>query len=137
MEVNIAGLDAVLQNLLRLNIDESLETKALTKAGKITQEAVIAEANFGNRSKGTMKKNIKLKRPKNGEVVIHSGGAYHAHLIEFGRSAGSGMVRVKGKMVHRAWGATTANPFFSRGFESSNPSAKQAMIEEIQKGLGL
>lgn len=133
MEVNIAGLEAAMQNLLRLNIDESLETKALTKAGKITREAVIAEANFGNRSKGTMRKNIKLKRPKDGEVVIHSGGAYHAHLIEFGRSGGSKI----GSDRKVTWGPTAANPFFSRGFESSQADAKQAMIDAIQQGLGL
>lgn len=133
MRVEVTGLDAALQNLLRLNIDESLETKALTKAGKITQEAVIAEANFGSRSKGTMKKNIKLKRPKDGEVVIHSGGAYHAHLIEFGRSGGSKIGG--GRKV--TWGPTAPNPFFSRGFEASQEDAKQAMIDEIQKGLGL
>lgn len=133
MQIDLTGLDEAMQNLLRLNIDETLETKALTKAGKVTQEAILAEANFGSRSKGTLKKNIKLKRPMNGEVTIHTGGGYHAHLIEFGRSGGSKVGG--GRRV--TWGATSPNPFFSRGFESSQASAKQAMIDEIQRGLGL
>ena len=133
MELNIAGLDAVLQNLLQLNVDVSLENKALNKAGKVTQEAIITEANFGSRSDGTIAKNIKLKRPKDGEVVVHTGKAYHAHILEGGRSGGS--MTVNGKKV--TWGPIAPNPFFSRGFESSNGNAKQAMIEEIQKGLGL
>lgn len=130
------GLDEILQNLISLNVGEPLENKALTKAGKITQEAVIAEAKFGKRSRGTMSKNIKLKRPKDGEVVIHSGGAYHAHLIEFGRSGGKTTPK-KGKKKSVSWGPTAPNPFFARGFEASGESAKRAMIEEIQKGLKL
>ena len=140
MEINIAGLDAVLQNLRQLNIDESLENKALTKAGKITQVAIEKEAPIDKKNladSASLHKNIKLKRPKDGEVLIHTGGAYHGHLVEFGRSGGSAMVKKKGKLQKVTWGPTSANPFFSRGFESSNGNAKQAMIEEIQRGLGL
>lgn len=129
--LEVTGLDAVLQNLIRLNIDESVENKALNKAGKIMQKAVQNEAPV---DKGTLKKNIKLKRPQDGEVVIHTGGAYHAHLVEFGRSGGS----TNGQGGRRvSWGPTAPNPFFSRGFEQSNESAKQAMIDEIRRELGL
>lgn len=134
MEVNIAGMDEVLQNLRQLNIDESLENKALNKAGKVTQEAILAEANFGSRSDDTIKKNIKLRRPKDGEVVIHTGKAYHAHILEGGRSGGS-IVLKNGRRV--TWGPIAPNPFFSRGYEQSKTGAMNAIIEEIQRGLGL
>lgn len=133
MEVNIAGMDALLQNLRQLNVDESLENKALNKAGKVTQEAILAEANFGSRSRGTIKENIKLRRAKNGEAVIHTSKGYHAHIIEGGRSGGS--MLVNGRKV--TWGPIAPNPFFSRGFETSVENAKQEMIEELQRGLGL
>lgn len=121
----------MLQNLTRMNVDEVTENKALTKAGKITQEAIIAEAPV---DKGTLKKNIKLRRPKDGEALIHTGAAYHAHLVEFGRSGGSAITK-KGRKVK--WGPTTPNPFFSRGFEQSKSEAMSAMIGELQKGLKL
>lgn len=134
MNVQISGLDEILNNLIRLNVDETLENKALTKAGNVTKKAIERESNFGKRSRGVFKKNLRLKRPQDGEVVIHSGGAYHAHLIEFGRSGGSTITK-KGKKVY--WGSTAPNPVFGRGFESSKNEAKQAMITELQRGLGL
>jgi HK97 gp10 family phage protein len=132
--MEVTGLDAILQNLMKMNINESLENKALSKAGEITKKAVETEANFSERSRGIYKKNIKLKRPKNGEVIIHSSKAYHAHLIEFGRSAGS-LTTKRGKRV--TWGSTAANPVFGRGFEQSKADALNTMISELQKGLGL
>ncbi|QOY37045.2 HK97-gp10 family putative phage morphogenesis protein [Anaerobacillus isosaccharinicus] len=129
--MKIDGLDSILQKLSILNVDEALENKALNKAGKLTQEAIIDEAPV---DQGVLKKNIKLSRPKNGEAVIHTGGAYHAHLIELGRSGGSTTTK-KGKKV--SWGSTAPNPFFSRGFEQSKNTAKQAMIDELKKGLKL
>ena len=131
MEVDIRGLDEILKNLSTLNIDAAVEDRALNTAGKITQEAVKNEAPFKD---GTLKKNIRLRRPKDGEVIIHTGRAYHAHILEFGRSAGSTNGR-GGK--RRSWGAMAPNPFFSRAFEQSKDSAKQAMIDVIQKELRL
>lgn len=134
MELQLTGLEEALQNLSSLNISEQLESKALNKAGKITQKAIIAEANFGGRSDGVIKQNIKLKRPKNGEVVIHTGRAYHSHILEFGRSAGSTITK-GGKKV--TWGRINANPFFSRGYEQSKSEALNAIIDEIQRELGI
>lgn len=135
MDIDIRGLDDVLKNLATLNIDAAVEDRALNKAGKITQEAVKNEAPVGKSSGGVkLKNNIRLRRPKDGEVIIHTGRAYHAHILEFGRSAGS--TNGKGG-VRRSWGAMAPNPFFSRAFEQSKESAKQAMIDEIQKGLRL
>src|SRR5690606_28423635 len=111
-----------------------IENRALTKAGEVTKEAIKSEAKFGRRSRPFFVNNIRLRRPKDGEVVIHSGGAYHAHLIEFGRSGGSTITK-KGKRVK--WGPTAPNPVFGRGYENSKNESMQTMISEIQKGLGL
>ncbi|WP_419962181.1 HK97-gp10 family putative phage morphogenesis protein [Psychrobacillus sp. BM2] len=134
MELQLTGLEETLRNLSNLNISETVENRALTKAGKVTQETIIAEANFGNRSDGVIKKNIKLKRPKDGQVVIHTGKAYHSHILEFGRSAGSTITK-GGKKV--TWGKINPNPFFSRGYEQSKSESMNAIIEEIQGALGL
>jgi HK97 gp10 family phage protein len=134
LETRITGLDETLQNLMRLNVNESIENKALTKAAKVTKTAIESEAKFGKRSRGIYKNNIKLRRPKDGEVIIHSSKAYHAHLIEYGRSAGS-ITSKKGKRV--TWGSTAADPVFGRGFEQSKADALSTMISELQKGLGL
>lgn len=131
MRVEVSGLDEVLENLNRYIVDEAIENKALTEAGKITQENIKSEAPV---RQGILKKNIKLRRPKEGQVIIHTGGAYHAHLVEFGRSGGSAILK-NGRKV--TWGPTFPNPFFSRGYEQSKTKAKQAMVDELKKGLGL
>lgn len=131
VELKIEGLETILQNLKKLNLDEALENKALNKAGKITQEAIQEQTPV---AEGILKNNIKVRRAKDGEVFVHTGGAYHAHLIEFGRSGGSAITK-KGRKV--TWGSTAPNPFFSRGYEMSKANALDAMIDELQKGLKL
>lgn len=137
MKVELDGLVVTLQNLSRFNVDEAVENKALTKSGKIIKAAIEKEAPIDKRNKVDMHslhKNIKLRRPKDGEAIIHTGVAYHAHLVEFGRSGGSAITK-KGKKVK--WGPTGPNPFFSRGFEQSKSEAMSEMIGELQKGLKL
>ncbi len=139
VEIKVDGLDNILQNLMSLNIDEKVENRALRKAAKITQEAVIKEAPIDKRNPpdhGSLHKNIKITNYKDGEVTIHTGGAYHAHLVEFGRSGGSTKPK-KGKKNSVSWGPTAPNPFFARGFGASHTEAKQAMIDEIQRELKL
>ncbi|OCA84487.1 hypothetical protein A8F94_17480 [Bacillus sp. FJAT-27225] len=134
MEVEVKGLEEILKNLARMNVEEELENKALNKAGEITRDAIRIEAPV---KRGILKENIKLKRPKNGEVLVHTDKAYHAHLIEGGRSGGSTMAMKKGKLQRVTWGPMAPNPFFTRGFETSKGPAKDAMITELKKGLGL
>lgn len=134
MEVKIDGLDQVLQNLNLLVVDEAMESKALNKAGNIAKEAIASQAPVARVNGGTLQRNIKLKRAKNGEALVHTGGAYHAHLVEFGRSGGSAITK-KGRRVK--WGPTSPNPFFTRGWDASETEAKQAMVDELKKGLGL
>ena len=128
------------KTLHRLNVDEVIENKALSKAGKVTKESVIEEAPVDKRNPpdyGSLHKNIKVSRPRDGEVKVHTGGAYHAHLVEFGRSGGSIMAIKNGKRQKVTWGKTNPNPFFTRGFAKSRNDAKQAMVDELKKGLKL
>lgn len=131
MDLKVDGIDDILQNLSRLNIDEAVESKALTKAGNVTRDAIKEEVPV---DQGNLQKNIRVKRPKDGEAHVHTGRAYHAHLVEFGRSGGS-TVGKNGRRV--SWGPTSPNPFFTRGFESSKDEARQAMADEIRKRLKL
>lgn len=140
MEINFNGLDAVMQNLARLAIEEETERKALNNAAKVVKKAISEEAPVDSRSPedyATLKKNIKSNRPVGGEVTIHTGQAYHSHLVEFGRSAGSTTAKKNGKEQKVTWGATAANPFFTRGFEASKDNAIQEMAEVIKKDLKL
>lgn len=137
MNVTVAGLEDILKNLNQFEIDESLENKALNKAGKITHSSILEETPIDNRSSedaGTLKNNIRLRRAKNGEVTIHTGGAFHAHLVEFGRSGGTTTMK-NGRRV--TWGPTAPNPFFSRGYEQSKNAAMNAMVDAIKSGLNL
>lgn len=108
------GMEAIMQNLLNLPLEEADENRAINKAAKIVKEAVIEEAPVDD---GTLKSNIKAKRAKDGEAKVHTGGAYHSHLVEFGRSAGSKYALKNGKRQLVTWGATAPNPFFTRGLE--------------------
>lgn len=137
MDIEISGIDEALRAVLSLNIEEELERKALNKAGKRMREAIEEEAPIDKRNPvdgASLHKNIKLRRPKDGEVVIHTGGAYHAHLVEFGRSGGK-TVGKNGRSY--SWGPTDPNPFFSRGFNQTSQEAKQILVNEIRKGLKL
>lgn len=135
MRIELQGMEALMQNILNLPLEEAEENKALNAAAKIVKEAVIEEAPEDD---GTLKKNIKAKRAKDGEAKVHTGGAYHSHLVEFGRSAGSGIAK-KGKKRGQkvTWGSTAPNPFFRRGLEKSKPAAIDKMAEEIKKAKKL
>lgn len=128
------GMEAIMQNLLNLPLEEADENRAINKAAKIVKEAVIEEAPVDD---GTLKSNIEAKRSKDGEAKVHTGGAYHSHLVEFGRSAGSKYALKNGKRQLVTWGATAPNPFFSRGLEKSKDTAINAMADEIKKALRL
>jgi len=134
MRLEMQGMEAIMQNLLNLPLEEADENRAINKAAKIVKEAVIEEAPVDD---GTLKSNIKAKRAKDGEAKVHTGGAYHSHLVEFGRSAGSKYALKNGKRQLVTWGATVPNPFFTRGLEKSKDNAINAMADEIKKVLRL
>ncbi|MGE7020415.1 HK97-gp10 family putative phage morphogenesis protein [Solibacillus cecembensis] len=135
MDLDMRGLEAILQSLVRLPIEEAEENKILNKAAEVVKKAAIEEApqDDGALDEHSLKKNIKIKRAKEGEVKIHSGGAYHAHIVEGGRSAGNKYALKNGKRQLVTWGATAPNPFFSRAFAKSKAEATQVMIDEIKK----
>lgn len=139
MQVDIRGLDELTESLLRLPIEENVENRAVNKAAKITKEAIAKEAPIGRKpaEKSSLHENIKVKRAKEGVARVHTGGAYHAHLVEFGRSGGSTIAIKNGKRQKVTWGPTSSNPFFTRGFEKSKIEAQQAMVDEIKKALKL
>ncbi|WP_418301287.1 HK97-gp10 family putative phage morphogenesis protein [Lysinibacillus fusiformis] len=128
------GLEALLQNLTNLPLEEADENRALNAAAKVVKEAVIEEAPEDD---GTLKKNIKAQRAKDGEAKVHTGSAFHSHLVEFGRSAGSKYALKNGVQQKVTWGSTAPNPFFTRGLESSKDSAVEVMSDEIRKALNL
>lgn len=128
------GMEALLENLMNLPLEEADENRALNAAAKVVKEAVILEVPVDD---GTLKKNIKAQRAKDGEAKVHTGGAYHSHLVEFGRSAGSKYALKNGKRQKVTWGSTAPNPFFARGLENSKSRAVDVMSDEIRKALGL
>lgn len=134
MKVDIEGLDELLSNMLQLPMEDADENGAVNKAAKVVKEAVAAEAPVG---RGTLKANIKAKRAIDGVAVVHTGGAFHGHLVEFGRSGGSKMAVKNGKQQKVTWGPTAPNPFFTRGYEASKNQAQQAMADELKKRLKL
>src|SRR5690606_14516925 len=110
---------------------------ALNAGGRIMRDGIKAEAPVSPRNGGTLKANIRLKRAKDGVVKIHSGKAYHAHLVEFGRSGGSAKVMMGGKMRTVYWGPTTPNPFMDRGFHANKNTSQDAMADALRRELGL
>lgn len=128
------GLDGVLQNLLNLPLEDVEENRALNKGANVIKNAVIEEAPEDD---GTLKKNIKRKNARDGEAKVHTGKAYHSHIIEGGRSAGSKYALKNGKRQKVTWGAMAPNPFFTRGFEKSKGEAVDVMAAEIKKALNL
>lgn len=138
MRLEVQGMDALLQNILNLPLEEHEENQALNTGAKVVKDAVVEEVPVGKRkskkNKNTKLKNsIKIKRAKDGEVKVHTGKAYHGHILEGGRSAGSKNVMKKGKRQKVTWGPIAPNPFFTRGFEKSKSDAVNAIADEIKK----
>lgn len=131
VRIEMEGLSAVLQALAQLPVEEAVENNAVTKGANVIKKAIIEEAPVDD---GYLKKNIKVKRAKNGEAHIHTSKAFYSHIVEFGRSAGSKTLK-SGRRV--TWGRTTPNPFFTRGFEKSKQEAMEATANEIRKALNL
>lgn len=140
VEINEVQFEHFFKNLAQLPLEEQDENRALKKAANVIIDSIIDEAPKDERedlNHASLKNNVKSTRPRDGTVRIHSGGAYHAHLVEFGRSGGSKIALKNGKRQKVTWGPTTANPFFTRGFEKAQREALQEMAEEIKRTLGL
>jgi HK97 gp10 family phage protein len=135
MKVDFTGLEALNKQLSKLENADQIQQKALQKAGRHLVEELIAAAPYHD---GTVKDNLKLKRVDDHEVVAHTGKAFHAHLIEFGRSAGETQIRDKNGVLRTIkWGSTTPNPFMTRTYDSQLDILQGIIALEIRKGMGL
>lgn len=120
--LELEGKDNLLNELERLGeAGEKIERIALVKAGEKVKEAIVREAPHRT---GNLKENIKVSRLKRVDggafvEVYPSKSVFYSAFLEFGTT----------KMK--------ADPFMSRGYESSKEDAERAIEEEIKKGLGL
>lgn len=139
MGIELQGMDSLLRSVkqMRKKVSRSTETKALEAGGKVLAKAVKEEANK-IRDDGTLYENIKETAVKNSKITVHTGGAYHAHLVEFGRSSGQGTYKDKNGVIRPVkWGDTAPNPFMSRAFENSQKEIIETMGNVIKKELDL
>jgi HK97 gp10 family phage protein len=135
MKVDFTGLEALSKQLSKLENAEQIQQKALQKAGRHLVDELKVAAPYHD---GTVKDNLKLKRVDDHEIIVHTGKAFHAHLIEFGRSAGKTQIRDKnGVMRTIKWGSTTPNPFMTRTYESQIDILQGIIAIELRKGMGL
>jgi HK97 gp10 family phage protein len=135
MKVDFSGLEQLRKQLSQLENAEEIEKKALDKAGKHLVDKLKDEAPHHD---GTIEENLKLKKAKNGQAIVHTGKAYHAHLYEFGRSGGQTTIRDKnGTMRVIKWGETSPNPFMTRTYESELNTLERIIAEELRRGMGL
>ena len=139
MSMKLIGMDELMRNIkkLGLKVEQQLTEQALKKGSVILQEEVKQEA---PRGKGLrhLQDEIKISKIENGKVSIHTGKAYHAHLVEFGRSAGHGTYKDKNGVERKVtWGYTAPNPFMTRAFERKQSEITKEMAKVIKRGLGL
>lgn len=139
MSLEIHGMNELLKSIENMGkkVDKKTEEKALIEGGKVLIKAAKEEANRV-RDDGTLHDNIKDTKVKNSKITIHTGEAYHAHLVEFGRSSGQGSYRDKnGKRRKVKWGDTAPNPVMGRAFENSQSEIMKAMSKVIKRELDL
>jgi HK97 gp10 family phage protein len=135
MKVDFSGLEHLRKQLSQLENAEEIEKKALDKAGKYLVDKLKAEAPHHD---GTIEENLMLKKAKDGQAIVHTGKAYHAHLYEFGRTGGETKIRDKnGTERTIKWGDMPMNPFMTRTYESELKTLERIIAEELKKGMGL
>ena len=120
--LELEGMENLLNELEKLGVaGEKIERIALVRAGEKVKDAIVREAPHRT---GNLKQNIKvsnLKRLDGGAFVevYPSKNVFYAAFLEYGTT----------KMK--------ADPFMSRGYETSKEDAEKTIEEEIKKGLGL
>lgn len=135
MKIDFTGLENLQKELRNLENHEQIENKALNKAGEYLVDRLKEASPYHD---GTLEENLKYKKSKNGEVIVHTGQAYHAHLYEFGRTGGQTTIIDKnGKQRLIKWGEMNANPFMTRTYESNLPILERIIAEELRKGMGI
>lgn len=139
MGLELHGMDELLKSIKKMHgkVSHNVEQKALEAGGHILVEAAKEEANRV-RDDGTLYDNIQETEVKNGKITIHTGEAYHAHLIEFGRSGGQSTYKDKNGVIRPVkWGDTAPNPVMARAFEKSQKEITKTMTDIIKEELGL
>jgi len=139
MSLEVQGLQELLNNIRQMgfNVDTRLEEKALKAGANVIEDEIKSEANR-IRDDGTLHDNIDTTDVKNGIITVHTGGAYHAHLVEFGRSAGQGTYIDKNGVTRPVkWGDTTPQPVVQGSFERKKDEAFEEMKKVIKRELGL
>ena len=123
-EVNLElrGIEELITEVEKLGQKGSrIENKALREAGEVVREAIENETPVNT---GKLKESITVSRVKTKEGMkrVEVGpdkDGFYGRFVEFGT--------VKQK----------ANPFISRGYETSKKSAAEKISEELRKGLDL
>ena len=121
-DMKLEGMDELLAEVERLGkAGNRIENAALREAGDAVKTSIQNET--PTRS-GELKQSIEVSRVKTKggikQVEIGPGSdGYYGKFLEFGT------VKMK------------ADPFMSRGYETSKSEAERIIEEEIRKGLGL
>ena len=121
-DMKLEGMDELLAEVERLGkAGNRIENAALREAGDAVKTSIQNET--PTRS-GKLKASISVSRVKTKggikQVEVGPGSdGYYGKFLEFGT------VKMK------------ANPFMSRGYETSKGEAERIIEEEIRKGLGL
>lgn len=120
--LELEGMEDLLAEVERLGQAGSrIENRALKEAGEVVRETIKQEAPVRT---GTLKKSIEVSgvKTKDGSKHVEVGpdkDGWYGRFVEFGT------VKMK------------ANPFMSRGYETSKEKAMAVIKQELKKGLGL
>lgn len=121
-DMKLEGMDELLAEVERLGkAGNRIENKALREAGDAVKQSI---QNQTPTRSGRLKGSIEVSRVKTKggikQVEVGPGpDGYYGKFLEFGT------VKMR------------ANPFVSRGYETSKGEAERIIEEEIRKGLGL
>lgn len=137
MSMKMAGMSGLMNRLKKMESDvrTQIKNEALEKGGTILLEAVKKEAPYGG-GPNHLRDEIKKAKVTGDTIDVHTGKAYHAHLVEFGRSAGQGTYKDKNGVVRPIkWGYTAPNPFMTRAFENKQQDIIEEMGKVVKRGL--
>ena len=121
-DMKLEGMDELLAEIERLGKEGSkIENNALREAGEAVKQSIQNETPTRT---GKLKASISVSRVKTKsgikQVEVGPGkDGYYGKFLEFGT------VKIR------------ANPFMSRGYETSKSEAERIIEEEIKRGLGL
>jgi HK97 gp10 family phage protein len=121
-ELKLEGIENLITEVEKLGQAGSrIENTALKEAGEVVRQAIEQEA---PQKTGTLKKSIKTSGVKGRD------GGKHVEV-------GPGKEGFYGKFVEFGTVKMRANPFMSRGYETSKDEALATIERELKKGLGL